>query len=240
MRHEGIAERVEASRRRLGMMPEPLRKRVVTARLWPVGTRWCAGCQSFVDLVDVGKGASQCKACVSATSHGAMIAKTYGITSLDYDSLLALQGGRCAICRQRPGKIRLAVDHDHKSGAVRGLLCGRDNHDLLGAGYDSVDKLQAAVDYLKTPPAFGQWIAPELSPRWDESSAQRPPKPLDPLGEGFATPSDNGRERPQSGPALDVFGTVLPAGWETKEPAELHAIWRELNGLLQRVDPPPF
>lgn len=62
----------------------------------------------------------------------------YGITLEQYDSLLKLQNGYCAIC-QRPetrrlrGKVRpLAVDHDHETGRVRGLLCGHCNS---GIGY---------------------------------------------------------------------------------------------------------
>lgn len=161
IRHEGITERVADSRRRGGMVPEALRKRVVPAKAWPPGTRWCGGCQTFADLEDFGKNASQCRACVSAKSHAAMVEKTYGLVGDDYATLFELQGGRCAICRQKPGKKRLAVDHDHKTGKVRGLLCSRDNHELLGAGYDSIAKLGAAVHYLENPPASGLWWAPE-------------------------------------------------------------------------------
>jgi hypothetical protein len=46
---------------------------------------------------------------------------TYGITCEDYHRLLRRQKGVCAICGRRPGKWRLAVDHDHESGVVRGL-----------------------------------------------------------------------------------------------------------------------
>jgi hypothetical protein len=90
-----------------------------------------------------------------------MLERTYGLTTAQYDDLLARQGGRCAICRQKPGKKRLAVDHDHVTGAVRGLLCARDNHELLGAGFDSTAKLVAAAYYLAHPPATGTWRSPE-------------------------------------------------------------------------------
>lgn len=160
-RHLPIGEQVEAARLRLAMVPPELRLKRVAPSLWPPGTRWCAGCQSFVDLVDVPKGSSRCRACSSAAQHGAMVEKVYGLTAAEYDALLAAQGGRCAICRQRPGKKRLAVDHDHTTGAVRGLLCSRDNHELLGAGFDSEAKLSAAVHYLRHPPASGAWWAPE-------------------------------------------------------------------------------
>lgn len=143
------------------MVPVEFRKSRVPERQWPDGERWCSGCQSFVPLQDVPKGSSRCKPCASSASHGAMIEKTYGLTAEGYAELLKAQGGKCAICRNKPGKKRLAVDHDHKTGAVRGLLCGRCNHELLGAGFDSPLVLLSAWHYLNTPPATGAWIKPE-------------------------------------------------------------------------------
>jgi hypothetical protein len=131
----------------------------------PAGTSWCAACQSFRDLADFGKGATTCRACSSARAHEAMVAKTYGITGDDYDALLKRQGGKCAICRARPKSKRLAVDHDHKTGAVRGLLCSRCNHDLLGSAWDSLALAVALWHYMNTPPAGGAWVPPEAQPR---------------------------------------------------------------------------
>lgn len=76
----------------------------------------------------------------------------YGITLKQYEELAAAQGGRCAICHDekfgRRGVRRFAVDHDHKTGKVRGLLCGRCN---VGLGlFDTEEKLLAAVAYLAT------------------------------------------------------------------------------------------
>jgi Autographiviridae endonuclease VII len=51
--------------------------------------------------------------------------RRYGMKAEDYDKLFESQGGRCGICQQ-PGEI-LCVDHDHKTGEVRGLLCNRCN-----------------------------------------------------------------------------------------------------------------
>lgn len=50
--------------------------------------------------------------------------RTYGITPKQYDQMLADQGGVCARCKQPPKTMRLAVDHCHSTGRVRGLLCG--------------------------------------------------------------------------------------------------------------------
>lgn len=65
----------------------------------------------------------------------------------EYADLLELQGGRCAICRRWPGKRRLAVDHCHATGTVRGLLCMRCNAGL-GLFRDDFEAMQAAADYL--------------------------------------------------------------------------------------------
>jgi len=75
----------------------------------------------------------------------------YKMTPLEYASALQTQGGRCAICRtDDPGGVStyFAVDHDHTTGEVRGLLCGRCN---LGLGFfrDSLSFLAAAQEYLK-------------------------------------------------------------------------------------------
>jgi hypothetical protein len=52
--------------------------------------------------------------------------RLYGISATDYDKLLTLQHGVCAICKQQPQNGRggkLHLDHDHTTGKIRGLLC---------------------------------------------------------------------------------------------------------------------
>lgn len=73
----------------------------------------------------------------------------YGIKVADYDQMLAAQGGACAICaRTENGKRRFFdVDHDHATGAVRGLLCNRCNR-MLSNALDDVALLSKAIDYL--------------------------------------------------------------------------------------------
>lgn len=58
----------------------------------------------------------------------------YGITLFEYNSMLALQSERCAICRKHQSlfKSSLAVDHNHVTGRVRGLMCYYCNHRLVG------------------------------------------------------------------------------------------------------------
>jgi len=74
--------------------------------------------------------------------------ESYGLTGHELLHLAREQEFRCAICRAEPetGR-RLAVDHDHETGAVRGLLCRRCNM-AIGAFGDDVDLLIAAAAYL--------------------------------------------------------------------------------------------
>lgn len=66
-----------------------------------------------------------------------------------YERLLAEQGGRCAIegCRVRAVTRRYHQDHDHKTGAARGLLCFRHNK-LMLQSWVNAESLRACADYL--------------------------------------------------------------------------------------------
>lgn len=158
LQREPIERQISAARLRLASVPEDARLTRVAAEMWPPGFRFCAGCQSVVPRFYTS--GSRCSACASEAGHSAMIERTYDLTAVQYSALLELQDGRCAICRARPRSQRLSVDHDHRTGRVRGLLCSRCNHDLLGAAHDSLDLLDASVFYLRTPPASGDWKPP--------------------------------------------------------------------------------
>ena len=73
----------------------------------------------------------------------------YGITPEDYDRLYEEQQGGCAICGKHQSKLKkaLSVDHNHKTGQIRGLLCNRCNL-LLGNVSDNSIILRSAADYL--------------------------------------------------------------------------------------------
>lgn len=74
--------------------------------------------------------------------------KSYGISQAVYDEMLAAQDGRCAICQEGNGRYLLAVDHNHATKSVRGLLCQRCNAGL-GQFKDVPDRLEAAARYLR-------------------------------------------------------------------------------------------
>lgn len=80
----------------------------------------------------------------------------YGITVDEYEAMLAEQGNVCAVCGEsneqldkRNGRHRsLHVDHDHKTGNVRGLLCANCNT-AIGLSQDSPERLRQMADYLE-------------------------------------------------------------------------------------------
>lgn len=73
--------------------------------------------------------------------------RKFGITQADYEAILEMQRGGCAICGKEPGKISLHVDHDHATSEVRGLLCVGCNN-ALGQFHDDRELLTRASDYL--------------------------------------------------------------------------------------------
>lgn len=229
LRHLPIGDQVAEARRRLAMVPEELRrKRTPTIqKLAPEGTAWCAGCQSFRDLEDFGKGATTCRACASAKQHGSMIEKTYGLTPEQYDELLKRQGGKCAICRARPKSKRLAVDHDHGTGEVRGLLCSRCNHDLLGSAWDSLAMATALWHYMNTPPVTGAWTPPEDAPQlMPVESAVRPSDaPKDDMGiVARREPKRSGAASSAPEAAECTRTHYLPTGWSAM-PGKIGVYW---------------
>ncbi|MCP4341354.1 MAG: hypothetical protein GY799_21365 [Desulfobulbaceae bacterium] len=99
----------------------------------------------------VGLSTTRCKEC----ERWYQIERNFNITKGDYLDLLLQQSGDCAICgisleayRQQGYRDWFAVDHDHQTNEVRGLLCDQCNR---GLGYfkDSPERLQKATNYLK-------------------------------------------------------------------------------------------
>lgn len=71
----------------------------------------------------------------------------FGISLDDYTKMLRKQKGGCAICG-KPSTKSLAVDHNHKSGKIRGLLCFKHN---IGLGYfdENIQYLKTAITYIR-------------------------------------------------------------------------------------------
>jgi Recombination endonuclease VII len=76
--------------------------------------------------------------------------KQYGITTIQYQNIERSQGGVCAICGgSNPSGRALAVDHSHRTGVIRGLLCSRCNTGL-GLFNDSAERLLEAAIYRES------------------------------------------------------------------------------------------
>jgi hypothetical protein len=75
--------------------------------------------------------------------------RRYGIDSVEYAERLKAQNGCCAICKASAAALAetLAVDHDHATGKVRGLLCAKCNQ-MLGCARDRQEVLRAGAEYL--------------------------------------------------------------------------------------------
>jgi len=122
----------------------------------PEGTKWCNRCQEYRPQGDFAPNPSKsaglapyCRPCTSDYAFERRLIRVYGITMEQYLATLEEQGGRCAICQKKPRARRLAVDHNHKTGRVRGLLCTRCNHKLLGASGENPQILRRAAEYLE-------------------------------------------------------------------------------------------
>lgn len=73
----------------------------------------------------------------------------YGITLEEYNRMFADQKGKCAICGKHQSELEksLAVDHNHETGEIRGLLCTHCNV-FLGHINDDYMFLNTAIKYL--------------------------------------------------------------------------------------------
>lgn len=134
------------------------------------GTKECRACHqilpidSFYLLRNTKNGKrypnSYCKTCSNATRPDYKRGRTtkeairrrnlksYGLTEETFDILLASQSNRCAICRDEfTDTKKRHIDHCHKSGKVRGILCDGCNHGI-GRFKDDPELLQKAIEYL--------------------------------------------------------------------------------------------
>ena len=126
----------------------------------------------FVAAKDKAHGlAAHCRECQAAewaalprTERRRAKLRLRGLTHEQFEAMRVAQGDLCAICknpetdlhRTASGVVReLSIDHDHKTGAVRSLLCGRCNK-AIGLMLDDPERLIAAAEYLQS------WATPPL------------------------------------------------------------------------------
>jgi hypothetical protein len=138
--------------------------------------KWCSSCTEYKDKSEFNKNKQKndglsytCRECKkveckdwysknkvyqSKYMREKSLKRLYNITLDGFDELRIKHNNKCAICGTEPGKPRagkqkkfLEVDHDHKTGAIRGLLCSKCNT-AIGLLEDEVDLLKKAIKYL--------------------------------------------------------------------------------------------
>lgn len=143
-------------------------------QLQEAGLKRCRGCRIVKEHGDFTKRSgcvdgreSRCKTCRSeaakrrnadpvqkARNRDVKYRLKYGIGEAEVEEMRRRQGGRCAIC-QKEKASRLHVDHDHKTGAVRDLLCSHCNS-ILGYCNDNRGVLQSAIQYIERHASHAQ------------------------------------------------------------------------------------
>lgn len=158
--------------------PEALRLRYEQRRQSP--QKRCSTCHTVKDRAEFHKSRDgkygpvlkpSCKSCNSArvrewyarntdqsnsNRRRLRLKAVYGMTIAEYDTILATQDGKCAICEQpersvhapRGKAFRLSIDHSHETGRIRGLLCQRCNR-AIGLLGDDPGLLLRAIAYLE-------------------------------------------------------------------------------------------
>ncbi|SHG20849.1 endonuclease domain-containing protein [Geodermatophilus nigrescens] len=131
----------------------------------PEGSRWCPVCRQAVaheDYVRSSRTASgfgsRCKSCHNATNKAAYRQRQYGMSDAEVHDLRVAQANCCAICSEADPRH---LDHDHRTGVVRGWLCQRCNHGL-GLFRDHPTVLRDAARYVER---HREGPAPDPGPR---------------------------------------------------------------------------
>jgi len=96
--------------------------------------------------------------------------KKYGMTVDDWQSLMGHQRGRCPLCeRTFTKRVGAVVDHDHRTGLVRGLLC-RHCNTMLGLLHDNADWCERSSKYLRLPPCQGAYRHVDAPPTKEQEA----------------------------------------------------------------------
>jgi hypothetical protein len=110
----------------------------------------CFGLSGYIKKNGKASPSSMCRDCQNELR----VERKFGVTYTEYKKILEAQGGCCAnpgCCSTNPGapgRKRFYIDHCHKTGKIRGLLCHSCNL-ALGHVQDKVKKLEGLITYLK-------------------------------------------------------------------------------------------
>jgi hypothetical protein len=115
--------------------------------------KYCSLCNLDKDFKEFGKHKNRkygladfCKECRNKK----MVNQNHNLKPGTREEMFIKQNYKCAICYEHNDKFQkgLAVDHNHKTGQIRGLLCGKCNK-AIGLMQDNIDILNNAITYLE-------------------------------------------------------------------------------------------
>jgi len=126
-----------------------------------IGVQKCIKCKHLLSYKSFNRDSGEhngfrkvCKECSKAPVRVACLKRNYGISREQYVEMHKQQGGVCKICgkpetaKRGQTTLELSVDHNHKTGKVRGLLCCNCNH-ALGTVKEDTKILKSAIKYLE-------------------------------------------------------------------------------------------
>ncbi|MFE6285234.1 endonuclease VII domain-containing protein [Streptomyces sp. NPDC057877] len=118
----------------------------------PEGYKYCRSCGEIKPHSEWHRNATasdglsmSCKTCRAAKGRADHLKRQYGLTEAERDQMVASQMGLCVICLKAPA---VHVDHCHKTGRVRGVLCFNCNS-AIGKLGDDPDAVRRAAAYLE-------------------------------------------------------------------------------------------
>jgi hypothetical protein len=158
LRKRSICKSCRAGLSRVKTVRKYYRLRIVASPI----CKMCSGCKLLKPLEDFSKSTSKalqsrCKHCSAMSGRewvaanpekreNSILISKYGITLEEKDGLRARSGNRCELCGLAPKTSKsLHIDHDHKTGKVRGLLCSWCNT-ALGRFHDSPSEVKRWLD----------------------------------------------------------------------------------------------
>ncbi|MFJ6659108.1 endonuclease VII domain-containing protein [Streptomyces sp. NPDC091377] len=135
-------------RRRRAALGKTVREKVHV----PEGHKFCRSCGEIKPHSEWHRNATasdglstRCKACRAVRGRQDHLKRSYGLTEAERDAMVASQMGLCVICLKAPP---IHVDHCHKTGKVRGVLCFNCNS-AIGKLGDDPDAVRRAAAYLE-------------------------------------------------------------------------------------------
>lgn len=151
------------------------------------GNKWCVFRKHFALASEFKAKTSACNACHSEYLRANNLQIKFGVTTEWYEAKLAEQGGGCAVCKskspQSSGYRFFAIDHDHKTGYTRGLLCSRCN--------TSMERIDSYPGWCDSAMSYINYYAGKADlPRGNGNTTRPYKRRRDPIGKFVPSPHE--------------------------------------------------